>query len=451
MEKKTVLIIGGGAREHALAWSLRLSPHVGDLFAVPGNAGIGQIGTQINLDINDHSAVLRFLDEKKIALTVIGPEAPLVAGLADVLRAKGHLVVGAGTSAAQLEGSKIFAKSFMSKYGIPTADYRTFDDAAEAKAFAKSQEGRNYRVLKADGLAAGKGVILASTTDEMCAAISDTMEQKRFGAAGDKILLEETLKGPEVTLMALTDGKTVLPFPSCQDHKRIYDGDKGPNTGGMGAYAPTPFYDDLIRVKVEKEIIQNFVRGLNSEGMDYRGIIYFGLMITKTGPKVLEFNVRFGDPEAAVVLPLIKSDMFEVFTAVANGELSKVNLQIKPSFACTVVMASGGYPGTFQTGLPISGLERIGRDGNVIVYHAGTKSASQGIITSGGRVLTVTGVGKTLESAVVRAYQGVKKISFSDAHFRNDIAAKALKNKKISTRIKQMKIRHRKETATSIK
>lgn len=443
MEKKSVLVIGSGAREHAIVKSLRQSPQVGDLYCSPGNAGTALISTQINLDINDHSSISRFIEEKKIALTVIGPEAPLVAGLSDVLRAKGHLVVGAGTSAAQLEGSKIFAKSFMTKYGIPTADFKIFEDPAQAKAFVKSKEGEAFRVLKADGLAAGKGVIVASSTEELLSAINEVMEQKRFGDAGSRILLEETLKGPEVTLMALTDGKTVLPFPACQDHKRAYDADKGPNTGGMGAYAPTPFYDDLTRLNVEKDVIQNFIRGVNAEEMVFRGIIYFGLMLTKTGPKVLEFNVRLGDPEATVVLPLIKSDMCDVFEAVAKGTLSKVHLQIKPQSACAVVMASGGYPGTFKSGMPISGTEQAERGGHVIVYHAGTKRVEGGVVTSGGRVLAVTGLGKTLASAVVRAYQGVKKISFNEAHFRNDIAAKALKDKKIASRIKQMKIRYK--------
>jgi phosphoribosylamine---glycine ligase len=283
--------------------------------------------------------------------------------------------------------------------------------------------------------------VVAETTEGLFEAIEDAMITRRFGTAGEKIILEETLEGPEVSVMALTDGRTVLPFPASQDHKRVFDNDEGPNTGGMGAYAPTSFFDDLTRMKVERDIIQNFIRGVQSEGWDFRGIIYFGLMLTKTGPKVLEFNVRLGDPEAEAVLPLIESDIYEVFKAVAEGNLSNVGLQIKPGFACTVVMASGGYPGEFETGLPITGLEEAQKTDRVFVFHAGTKLKDGGVITGGGRVLSVTGLGKTLDAAVVRAYQGVKRISFAKAHFRNDIAGKALKNRRITHRIQRMKNR----------
>jgi phosphoribosylamine--glycine ligase len=447
LEKKNVLVIGSGGREHAMADSLKNSPHVGTVYAAPGNGGMTNVAEIVSLDITNSSAVIQFIKDNQIDLTVIGPEAPLVAGLSDAIRESGFLVVGASQKAAQLEGSKVFAKTFMSKYGIPTAAYKMFENAEEAKAFVRTPEARHYKVIKADGLAAGKGVVVASTTEDVLKAISEIMEEKKFGSAGSKIILEETLKGPEVSIMALTDGKTVLPFPSSQDHKRVFDSDKGPNTGGMGAYAPTPFYDDAARVIVEREISQNFIRGLKSEGLDFRGIIYFGIMLTKNGPKVLEFNVRLGDPEAEVVLPLIKSDMYEVFKAVAEGNLSQVNLQIRPGSACTVVMASGGYPGSFKTGFIISGLDRINRKGQVFVYHAGTRKEGEIFLTNGGRVLTVTALGRTLDNAVVRAYQGVKKIAFSKAHFRNDIAAKALINKKISNRIHKMKIRYKKEVA----
>ncbi|MCG3206041.1 MAG: Phosphoribosylamine--glycine ligase [Elusimicrobia bacterium] len=445
----SVLVIGGGGREHAIARSLKSSPKVGEVYCLPGNAGMASFAQIVDIDWKDFERVIRFVEEKKIVLTVIGPEAPLVAGLSDALRIKGHMVVGASQNAAQLEGSKIFAKEFMTKFGIPTADYRTFDNAAQAKMFVESRQGRKYRVLKADGLAAGKGVIVAQSTEELSRAITEIMEQKRFGDAGKKILIEEALKGPEVSLMALTDGKTLLPFPSSQDHKRVFDGDHGPNTGGMGAYAPTPFYDETIRVLVDKDIIQNFLRGLSVEKMDFRGIIYFGLMLTKQGPKVLEFNVRFGDPEAEVILPLIKSDMFEVFQAVAQGKLENVRLERWDCFACTVVMASGGYPGQFQTGLPIQGLNDMPKDDHVTVYHCGTKKEGDQILTNGGRVLSVTGVGKTLDSAVVRAYQGVKRITFDRVHFRKDIAGKVLKNKSISRRIKNMRCRAQTPLAAS--
>ncbi len=440
--KENVLVIGSGGREHAFVRAMRLSPSVASVFCAPGNAGMASVGSVVPLDVNDHAAVIRFIEENKVALTVIGPEAPLVAGLSDALRAKGFLVLGASQKAAQLEGSKIHAKNFMAKYGLPTADFRVFDSAAAAKRFAESPEGKKFRVMKADGLAAGKGVVVAETQEELVTAIEEAMEQKRFGSAGERILLEETLSGPEVSIMALTDGRTVLPFPASQDHKRALDDDRGPNTGGMGAYAPTPFYDDHTRIQVERDVIQNFVRGVQAEGLDYRGIIYFGLMLTETGPKVLEFNVRLGDPEAEVVLPLAKSDLYQLFKAVAEGRLSDQKLELHKGYACTVVMASGGYPGPFETGYPVMGLELAERDGRVIVFHAGTKTKDDEVLTTGGRVLTVTGLGKSLELAVVRAYQGVKRISFQKAHFRSDIAGKALANRRIFRRIQRMKGRH---------
>lgn len=450
MKEHSVLVIGSGGREHALVHSLAQSQDIKTIYCAPGNAGIGRHAQLVDLNIQDQAAVLRFVREKNIQLTVIGPEAPLVAGLSDALRKEGHLVVGAGQKAALLEGSKIFAKTFMSKYNIPTARFRVFDKADQAKAFAASKEGQRYLVVKADGLAAGKGVVVGSSPNDVLDAIDEFLTQKKFGRAGERIVLEEALEGPEVSVIALTDGKTVLPLPASQDHKRAFDNDEGPNTGGMGAYAPTPFYDDPTRIKVNKHIVENFLRGIQSEGMDFRGIVYFGLMLTASGPKVLEFNVRFGDPEAQVVLPLIESDLFHVFTSVAKGELSHVGLKIKPLAACTVVMASKGYPGSYETGLPINGLETVEKEGRVIVFHAGTKKDGHKFLTNGGRVLSVTGLGKTLDSAVVRAYQGVKKISFPEAHFRNDIGTQALRDKRIGQRIKRMKRRYVQSAAFSL-
>lgn len=399
------------------------------------------VGELVSMNIDNFAQVVQFVEDNGVTLTVIGPEAPLVAGLSDALRAKGHLVMGAGRDAARLEGSKIFAKQFMSKHGIPTADFRIFSNAPEAKEFIWSPEGRGFRVLKADGLAAGKGVIIAQTPDEMLAAITEVLEEKRFGTAGNQILIEELLQGPEISLMAMSDGKTILPFPASQDHKRIYDADKGPNTGGMGAYAPTPFYDAPTNLNVEKKIVQPFLRGLSTDRLEFRGIIYFGLMLTKQGPKVLEFNVRLGDPETQAVLPLVDSDIYEAFRAVAAGELSNIRLQINPGSACTVVMASKGYPGSHKTGYVINGLNEVAKQRAVSVFHAGTKIEGNDIVTSGGRVLGVTGLGKTLDAAVVRAYQGVKRISFENMHYRKDIAGKALKNKTLTRRIKNLKTR----------
>ncbi len=448
MSKETVLVIGAGGREHAIVEALSRSEKVGKIYALPGSDGMGQLAERVNLNPADHAAVRAFIKEKDVKLTVIGPEAPLVAGLSDEIRADGRLCVGASKAAAQLEGSKLFAKNFMVKYGIPTAKFKEFTNADDAKKFARSTEGRSFRVLKADGLAAGKGVFVTHSTDDLIRAIDTVMVQKKFGDAGARIIIEETLKGPEVSVMALTDGGTVLPFPASQDHKRVNNNDKGPNTGGMGAYAPTPIYDDRTRMQVNADVIENFVRGLRAEKLDFRGIIYFGLMLTPTGAKVLEFNCRLGDPETQAVLPLIDSDMYDCFLAVAEGKLSRVRLERKNMSACTVVLASGGYPGAFQSNLPILGLEDADKEG-VLVFHAGTKKEGEKFVTTGGRVMNVTGLGPTLECAVVKAYQVVKKIYFKHMHYRTDIAAQALKDKTIQVKIGRMKTRKLKEEALS--
>lgn len=449
MKKAAVLVIGSGGREHAIVRSLSISPSVEKIYAAPGNPGIGLLAELVPVDVNNHADILRFVKEKEIALTVIGPEGPLVAGLSDALRAQNHLVVGASRAAAQLEGSKLFAKEFMFKYGIPTANYRMFTDAEAAKRFVRSAEGANYRVIKADGLAAGKGVFVTKTAEDAVRAIHAIMEEKKFGGAGDKIIIEEKMIGAEVSVMAFTDGQTVLPLPASQDHKRLQDQDRGPNTGGMGAYAPTPLYDESVRHKADRDVIENFVRGLKAERLDFRGIIYFGLMLTSDGPKVLEFNVRLGDPETQVVLPLIQSDVYEVFYAIAEGKLKSIRLERKNEAACTVVLASGGYPGSFQSGLPITGLDDAEKKEGVLVFHAGTKQAGQGFVTAGGRVLNVTGFGPTIEAAVVKAYQGVKRIYFKYMHFRTDIAYQALPDKSLCQKIGRMKNRQIKEVVAT--
>jgi len=447
MAKVNVLMIGSGGREHAIVHSLVQSPRVATLYAAPGNAGMSKIAQVVPMDVSNHADVLRFIRDNKIELTVIGPEAPLVAGLSDALRAQGHLVVGASQAAAQLEGSKIFAKNFMAKHNIPTARFHVFDNAKKARDFVLSPEGRRPWVLKADGLAAGKGVIVAKDQNELLLGIKEIMEEQKYGAAGRKVVLEERLSGPEVSLMAFTDGKTILPLPASQDHKRVFNGDKGPNTGGMGAYAPTPFYTQAVKTRTQKEVVERFLQGLQKEKLSFRGIIYFGLMLTQEGPRVLEFNVRLGDPETQAVLPLIASDLYETFRAVARGELGKSRLTLKSGASCTVVMASHGYPGSFHTGFPIAGLAEAEKEGQAVVFHAGTKKTGDVFVTAGGRVLAVTGFGRSLGTAVVRAYQGVKKISFEKAHFRTDIAARALKDPSVSEKLKRMKLRHVNEEA----
>lgn len=448
MTPKNIFIIGGGGREHVIAWSLSKSPKAGKIFCAPGNGGMSLIGSTTGIDLSNHGAVARFAKDNKVELVVIGPEAPLVDGLSDSLRKEGLVVLGAGQAAAQLEGSKIFAKNFMNRYGIPTANFRTFKSPEDASRFARSPEGKAYRILKADGLAAGKGVFVCEDQSAVLQAIQTVMVEKKFGGAGDKILLEEKLTGPEISVIALTDGRTIFPFTASQDHKRAYDGDLGPNTGGMGAYAPTPFYDETARIQIEKTIIEHFLNGIQSEKLDYRGFIYFGLMLTPQGPKVLEFNVRLGDPEAQVVLPLIESDLYDLFTAAANGELESAQVAHRKEFACTVVLASGGYPGAYQKGYEIFGLNEAAKKPGVVVFHAGTqKTENGGFVSTGGRVLNVTGTGNSLDQAVVRAYQAVKKIHFKDCFFRNDIGARALENKNLTQRIKRMKKRYAKEIA----
>jgi len=450
MSKESVLVIGAGGREHAIATALAQSERVGKIFAAPGSDGMTDVAEKTGIAANDHAAILKFIADNRIKLTVIGPEAPLVAGLSDEIRAAGHLCVGASQDAAQLEGSKLFAKNFMIKYEIPTARFQEFTSADLAKKFARSTEGKNFRVLKADGLAAGKGVFVTHSAEDLVRAIDTVMVQKKFGDAGARIIIEETLSGPEVSIMALTDGKTVLPFPASQDHKRVNNNDKGPNTGGMGAYAPTPIYTDQIRMRVNADVIENFIHGLSAEGLDFRGIIYFGLMLTPDGPKVLEFNCRLGDPETQAVLPLIDSDLYEAFMAVAEGKLARIRLERKNQAACTVVLASGGYPGAFQSGLPILGLDDADRRDGVTIFHAGTKKEGEKFVTAGGRVMAVTGLGSTLESAVVKAYQVVKKIYFKHMHYRTDIANQALKDKTIQTKIGRMKTRRLKEETVSV-
>lgn len=423
-----VLVLGSGGREHALVWALRRSAAVSEVYCAPGNAGIEAAATCVPLAFNKPAEILRFLKDKEIGLTVIGPEAPLVEGLADALRAGGRLVFGPNAAAAELEGSKIFAKEFMRTHGLPTADFRVFVNAQDALAYVRSPEWKDtFRVVKADGLAAGKGVVVAKDRAEVLAAVESMMVARVHGAAGERILIEEILTGEELSVMALTDGKTLLPLLPTQDHKRVFDNDRGPNTGGMGAYGPVPQVGADLWRSIEKEVFDRFLAGLAAEALDYRGVIYFGLMLTPAGPRVLEFNVRFGDPETQVILPMGKGDWLPLFLATAEGGLAGKKFKAHSGAGVTVVLSSGGYPGTFEKGKPIDGLEDVEGDDDVIVFHAGTTRDARGrVVTAGGRVLAVTARGADLAAAREKAYAAVSKIKFDGAHFRSDIGARAL-------------------------
>ncbi len=417
------LVIGSGGREHVLCWKLSKSKKIDKLFCIPGNAGIAQIAKCVDIDINDHKALGDFASRNKIGLTVVGPEQPLAAGIADHFQKRRLKIFGPGKKAAQLESSKVFAKKFMRKYHIPTAAFKTFSNAAEAIGFCKSLEFP--AVIKADGLAAGKGAVVVRDLEQATATVEKMMLKRVFGDAGDKIVIESFLHGPEVSIMAITDGKKFLPFLSSQDHKQAYDGNRGPNTGGMGAYCPTTLIDESLANQIDDYVIKPTINGLQQEGITYKGILYAGLVLTAAGPKVLEFNCRFGDPEAQVVLPLLKTDLADLMLAAVNQKLGSINrLDWRPDSAVCVIMASKGYPGRYRTGTKISGLQKIS-DNSCQVFHAGTAVKGKQVVTSGGRVLGVVGIDKSLKQAIDRAYQGVKKIRFDGAMFRRDIASAA--------------------------
>lgn len=419
------LVIGNGGREHALAWKIAHSPQVTKLFCAPGNAGMADLAECMPISATDIDTLAAFVTERKIDLTIVGPEAPLCAGIVDVFQAHGFRIFGPNKLAAQLEGSKVFSKRLLLKYKVPTAAAAIFDNAAAARAHLR-RVGAPI-VVKADGLAAGKGVIVASTVEEAERAIAEIMEQKVFGAAGAQIILEECLRGEELSVMALVDGKSFQTLASAQDHKRAFDGDRGPNTGGMGAYSPTPVLDSKLDMQVA-EIFQRTLAGLQTEGIEYRGVLYAGLMLTEHGPQVLEFNCRFGDPETQSVLPRLESDLVDAADATIDGSLDRLKLAWKPEAAVCVVMAAGGYPGPYKRGLPIAGLKQAAKLDNVCVFHAGTKRHEDGtVVTDGGRVLGITGSGATIEDAACRAYDAVEQIHFDGAHFRRDIAARAMR------------------------
>ncbi|RDV84831.1 phosphoribosylamine--glycine ligase [Ammonifex thiophilus] len=420
-----VLVVGGGGREHALVWKLAQSPRVERLYCAPGNAGIERLATCVPIKATDLEGLLAFARQEKIDLTVVGPEAPLAAGIVDLWEQAGLRIFGPSKQAATLEASKVFAKTLMQRYGIPTARAAIFASPEEAKACVRSWGAPC--VVKADGLAAGKGVVVAATVEEAEKAIEDMMVRRVFGAAGKRVLIEEKLEGEEASVIALTDGKAVLPLLPAQDHKPVYDGDKGPNTGGMGAYAPAPMVNQAMLERVQKEILEPAVRGLAAEGVVYRGALYAGLMLTGEGPKVLEFNVRFGDPETQPLLYLLESDLLEALEAALDGRLEEVKLSWHPGAAVCVVLAAAGYPGPARTGDEIKGLEELEDKEGIMVFHAGTRREGGRFLTAGGRVLGVTARGKDVREARERAYEAVKHISFPGMHYRRDIGLKALK------------------------
>ncbi len=420
-----VLVVGSGGREHALVWKISQSPKVDKIYCAPGNAGTAELAENVDIKADDIQALKNFAIQKKIDLTLVGPEAPLVAGIVDLFEKEGLKIFGPRQKAAIIEGSKVFAKEFMTKYDIPTAQAGIFDNSKDALHYIKEMGAPI--VVKADGLAAGKGVIVCGTKDEAVSAVKLIMEEKKFGKAGDKVIVEECLVGEEASIISFTDGKSIIPLASSQDHKRVFDNDKGPNTGGMGAYSPAPLVTDRLMEEIDLNILKPFVSGMRQEGVPYKGVIYAGIMVTKDGPKVLEFNARFGDPETQPILLRMKSDIVPILGAVVEGKLDNKLIEWDERAAVCVVMASGGYPGKYEKGIPISGIDKVSQLENAVVFHAGTKLSNDNIVTSGGRVLGVTALGDDIKFAIQNAYRVVSMIKFKDMHYRKDIGKKALK------------------------
>ena len=421
-----VLLVGGGAREHALAWKLCRERTVRNLVCAPGNAGIARLARCVPLDVADPGAILDAAAREQVDFTVVGPELPLANGVADVFAAAGRPLFGPRKAAARLESSKVFAKRFMERHRIPTARFRVCETPADALAAVSGGEFGFPVIVKADGLAAGKGVTVAPDRETAEAAVRAAMVDGRFGAAGASLVIEECLAGDEASFFVLCDGRRGVALPSAQDHKRALDGDRGPNTGGMGAFAPSPLVSPALAGRVMTDIVQPVLDGLRSEGQEYRGVLYVGLMLTRDGPQVIEFNVRFGDPEAQVVLPMIESDLAPVLFAAATGDLAAAEWRTAGDPHVGVVLASGGYPGAFETGYEIDGLDAAEALPGVVVFHAGSRLQDSRIVTSGGRVLTVVGSGRTFAEARDRAYAGAACVSFPHKHVRTDIGMKAL-------------------------
>lgn len=419
-----VLLVGGGGREHALAWKLAQSPRLSKLYAAPGNPGIARIAECVAIRDDAIADLAELASRERIDLTVIGPEAPLAQGLADRFTERGLPVFGPTQAAAQLEASKVFAKTLFARYGIPTARFGTFADPGEARAFARTLGGRT--VVKADGLAAGKGAIVCPDVAAAERAIGDILERRVFGAAGARVVVEEYLEGEEVSVFVLTDGEAILPLGAAQDHKAVFDDDRGPNTGGMGAYAPPPVLDHALAARILETVIRPTVRAMAVEGRPYRGVLYAGLMLTADGPKLLEINARFGDPECQVLMPRLAEDLLPLCRAVAEGKGLPETVAWRPGAAVCVVLASGGYPGSYETGFPITGIEAAERRAGVAVFHAGTALRDGRLVTRGGRVLGVTALGADIPAAIAAAYAAVEAIRFDGMHFRRDIGHRAL-------------------------
>lgn len=420
-----VLVVGGGGREHALAWKLNESPKVEKVFIAPGNPGTALHGENVPISADDIPGLRDFALNENIALTVVGPELPLTLGIVDEFEKAGLKVFGPSKAAAEIEGSKSFSKELMTRYSIPTAFYQAFEKPGPAKAFI--QEHEPPFVVKADGLAAGKGVIICQTRDEALDAVELIMTRKAFGGAGKKIIIEEFLKGEEASFLAITDGKTVAPLAPAQDHKAVYDNDTGPNTGGMGAYSPAPIVTPEMEKYITDTVMLPAVRAMEAEGRPYKGVLYAGLMLTESGPRVLEFNCRFGDPETQPILMRMETDLFDVLMAAVEGRLDTVRIRWKDEAAVCVVMAAPGYPGDYVKGSEIKGLKEAALLKDAMVFHAGTTLRDGTVVTSGGRVLGVTALGGTIREAIARAYEAVSKISWEGAHFRKDIGQKALR------------------------
>jgi len=419
-----VLVIGSGGREHAIVWKLSQSKKVQKIFCAPGNGGIKEIAELVDIKADDINGLLNFAKNNKIDLTMVGPEAPLVKGIVDIFNENGLKAFGPFKEAAMLEGSKVFSKNVMKRFKLPTADFKVFDNPGDAK---KYLEGKGIPiVIKADGLAAGKGVIIPKTIAEGAKAIDTIMVERVFGDSGNKIILEDCMEGEEASMLIFTDGKTIVPLESSQDHKRIFDNDLGPNTGGMGAYSPAPVVTKKILDEAMEKVFRPVVDGLKKEGKIYKGVLYAGLMITEKGPMVLEFNVRFGDPETQAILPRLESDLLDIMMACVDGTLDKVDVKWDKSSCISVVCASKGYPDKYEKNKEISGLEEAGKIKDVIVFHAGTRNENGKILTSGGRVLGVTGLGMDIKSAKDNAYKAIKCIKFEGMQYRKDIGDRAI-------------------------